>query len=755
MSHTSKLLIAVLLTTVTGGLNAQDQYNLSFEQVDTTRRPTGWQIPHSSDFQIQVDSTIHQQGKYSLEIQKISTKATFGAFSTTLPAVKGTGTIKLVGYLKTEDVANGFAGLWMRLEDNHGTVYSFDNMSDRGVKGTTDWKAYTIEFRYYERQAGKIVIGGLLAGDGKAWIDNLQVFVNDQPIRQLALKTENKTDSADLLARQLASDALTRNYAPAKISQLVDLCQIWGFLKYYHPAIGKGLYDWDSTLFSIIPRIITASQKKAYHIEEQMIDDLGPVPPCPNCKNAQDSNVKLQPDYGSLFAKDHLPATLQQKLAFIRDNYQPAPTSFYVQLTYHGGTSIQNEIDYGAATYRSAAIRLIILFRCWNIIHYYFPYRYLIKEDWNAVLPELIPRFLNAENKNEYLEACFALVGHLHDTHANIYNGKGLDSLKGVYITPFQAKFIEGRLVVTNYYTDSPAIRSQVQIGDVIQKIDGIPVDSLVSRFLPLTPASNKETQYRNLAGASNGWLLRSNNTSAELTLLHNDTQQQVTIQRIPFSKAKIFLDWSDARQKSAYQLLSDNIGYINPGKLKENDIDTIQKLFRNTRGIVVDLRCYPSTFMPFTYGALFKQDSTPFVRFTVNSQHKPGAFVSVNPLSNGGTVNQQSGSSPLPTYKGKLVIIVNSITQSQAEYTTMALQTVPGAIVVGSTTAGADGDVTNLTLPGSVVTMYSGLGVYYPDNSETQRVGVRIDVPVHATIQGIREGRDEYLEKAISLLKQ
>jgi C-terminal processing protease CtpA/Prc len=643
----------------------------------------------------------------------------------------------------------------MRLEDNHGTVYSFDNMADRGVKGTTDWKAYTIAFRYYERQAGKIVIGGLLAGDGKAWIDNLQVFVNDQQIQQLTLKTENKTDSAQIQARQQASDALKNNYSPAKLDQLVDLCQVWGFLKYYHPAIGKGLYDWDSTLFSVIPHIITASQENAHDIEEQMIDDLGPVPPCPDCKNNPDSNVRLPPDYGSLFVKDHLPASLLKKLAFIRDDYQPAPNSFYVQLTTVGGTSIQNEIDYGTAAYRSAAIRLVILFRCWNIIHYYFPYRYLIKEDWNTVLPELIPRFLNAENRNEYLEACFALVGHLHDTHANIYSGKGLDSLKGIYITPFQAKFIEGQLVVTNYYTDSPAISSQVQIGDVIQKIDGIPVDSLVSRFLPLTPASNKETQYRNLAGASNGWLLRSNNIPAELTLLHNDIQQQVTIQRIPIAKAKVFIDWSDAQQKPAYQLLPDNIGYINPGKLKETDIDTIQKLFRDTRGIVVDLRCYPSTFMPFTYGAWFKHDSTPFVRFTTNSRKTPGAFISIDPLSNGGTVNQQPGSQRLPTYKGKLVILVNSITQSQAEYTTMALQTVPGAIVVGSTTAGADGNVTNLTLPGGVVTMYSGLGVYYPDNDETQRVGVRIDVPVHATIKGIREGRDEYLEKAIALLKQ
>jgi C-terminal processing protease CtpA/Prc len=44
--------------------------------------------------------------------------------------------------------------------------------------------------------------------------------------------------------------------------------------------------------------------------------------------------------------------------------------------------------------------------------------------------------------------------------------------------------------------------------------------------------------------------------------------------------------------------------------------------------------------------------------------------------------------------------IQVNEVSQSQAEYTTMALRTAPGAKVIGSTTAGADGDVSQIPLP-------------------------------------------------------
>jgi C-terminal processing protease CtpA/Prc len=105
--------------------------------------------------------------------------------------------------------------------------------------------------------------------------------------------------------------------------------------------------------------------------------------------------------------------------------------------------------------------------------------------------------------------------------------------------------------------------------------------------------------------------------------------------------------------------------------------------------------------------------------------------------------------------YKGKVIILVNELSQSQAEYTTMALRTVPGSVVVGSTTAGADGNVSAITLPGNISTMISGLGVYYPDGRETQRIGIVPDVAVQPTIKGIREGKDELLEKAVQLIEK
>jgi len=84
-----------------------------------------------------------------------------------------------------------------------------------------------------------------------------------------------------------------------------------------------------------------------------------------------------------------------------------------------------------------------------------------------------------------------------------------------------------------------------------------------------------------------------------------------------------------------------------------------------------------------------------------------------------------------------------------------MAFQSSPNVKVIGSTTAGADGNVSYIVLPGGLNTMISGIGVFYPDGKPTQRIGVKIDEVVYPTINGIKQGKDELLDKAIEMLNK
>jgi C-terminal processing protease CtpA/Prc len=157
---------------------------------------------------------------------------------------------------------------------------------------------------------------------------------------------------------------------------------------------------------------------------------------------------------------------------------------------------------------------------------------------------------------------------------------------------------------------------------------------------------------------------------------------------------------------------------------------------------LVIDIRNYPSESLVFQLGGRLVSEPTPFVRSTRASSANPGAFAWTESL----VLTPRN-----PHHQGAVVILVDETTQSRAEYTAMALRASPNAIVAGSTTAGADGDVSEIHLPGGLSTHISGVGVFYPDGTATQRVGIVPDLEIRPTIAGIRAGRDEVLEAAVS----
>jgi C-terminal processing protease CtpA/Prc len=73
-------------------------------------------------------------------------------------------------------------------------------------------------------------------------------------------------------------------------------------------------------------------------------------------------------------------------------------------------------------------------------------------------------------------------------------------------------------------------------------------------------------------------------------------------------------------------------------------------------------------------------------------------------------------------------------------------------ATIVGSTTAGQDGNINPFTLPGGYTFNYTGMRVFNLDGSRFIGVGIPPDVAVEPTIAGIRSGKDEVLDKAIAI---
>lgn len=732
--------------------HAQPSYNLDFEQLNEDRLPKGWgmgnitgrpTLPDTAHYRL--DATHKQHGAYSLLIDWSKGSSDWTSVAYVIPKTFRGSKIKLSGYLRTENVTDGYAGLWMRIDSKWRETLAFDNMQDRGVKGTTDWKQYSVELDYDPSKARTITFGGLLVGKGKMWLDNLSITIDDvdiakaQPYAPQLTKPElDSTFNHSSGVAVISTDA-------AMVSRLSSLGMLWGFIKYYHPAVGKGEYNMDAELFRILPKVLAAKDNsEAFRIMEEWTDHFGKPEPCKKCKAiVKEDDTWLMPEYSGLFDRDVFPASLITRLEYIKANRYSEGSHYYVTSTqYVGNPEFTHEYPYPDLPYPDAGIRLLALYRYWNMIQYFYPDRHLMDENWGMVLTEFVPRFCQAADSDAYALACQELIGRIHDTHGNVW-GNQLSNVKGQLISPVSARFVENKLMVTGYYTEDAAVKDKLKPGDVIESIDGVGMDELIKKHLPHTPASNYETQLRDLPRVS-GYLLRSNKKEMQLGIDRDGQKLQVNTERIPITEKMSLLDRKPPVDKG-YKVMDGNIGYIYPALLAEKDLEKIKELMNNTKGIVIDMRCYPSVFMTFSYAEWLKPSASPFVKFTFMDPAMPGMF-RVNKGPENGRNNPQC-------YKGKLVILVNAETQSSAEYQTIALCTVPGCKVIGSTTAGADGNVTSIVLPGGINTVFSGIGILYPDGTESQRKGVKIDKVVKPSIRGVKAGRDEVLEEALKLI--
>jgi len=730
-----KILIA-LLTIVSIICQAQEpeKYNLGFEnQSESSSLSDGWF--KWGNYELTIDSVTFS-GKKSGKITSDQTGSSFGSIAYKIPANYSGKTIKLEGHMKIENVENGFAGLLLRIDGNGGSL-AFDNMQNQNITGTSGWKKYTIILNY-PKEAENIFIAGILSGKGEAWFDDFVLSIDGKNVQTLK-ETEKELSKAQL-DKEFDSGSLIQfsNLRTKDIENLELLGRVWGFLKYHHPEIAQGNYNWDYELFRFLPKYIESrNDNDRDELIINWINSLGEMKKCEKCKPT-DEKAFLKPDLTWI---DKQNEDLRNILLYVYNNRSQGKHHYIAMMPNVGNPEFKNENPYSNMAYPDDGFRLLSLYRYWNMINYFFPYKHLIDEDWNKKLKEYIPLFINTRNELEYELVAIQVIGDIQDTHANLWGGADkIDEWKGSNYPSIHVRFIENQLVVTDYYNQQLKNEVRLKIGDIITKINNMPIDKIVKEKSKYYPASNKPTKLRNIAAD----ILRSNSNTVEVEFVSgNSNPQENTLKLYPKDSLYIYRRYKKSDDKS-YKMLDNNIGYVTLQSIKGEDISNIKNEFKDTKGIIIDIRNYPSTFVPFSLGSYFVSSSTPFVKFSKGNVDNPGEFT----FSNNLVIPSQG-----KTYNGKLVVLVNELSQSQAEYTSMAFRAGDNTTIIGSTTAGADGNVSAIMLPGGLRTMISGIGVYYPSGEETQRVGIVPDVEVHPTIEGIREGKDELLEKAIEII--
>jgi C-terminal processing protease CtpA/Prc len=706
---------------------------LNFEDQKSVGPPAGW-IGKPEGTVLTDDKIVHG-GHWAARLERQADSP--GAFSTLHRAIAmdfaGT-TVELRGFLRTEQVSQ-LAGLWMR-EDGETPSLAFDNMRERPVTGTTEWTEYSIKLPVHP-EARQLFFGALLVGNGKLWVDDMQVLVDGKPVAS-APKVEHKKTVFDLDKKfDDGSGIRLDRLSEIQIGNLATLGRVWGFLKYHHPVVLAGKLHWDYELFRIAPSILQATNRTETNAAIlKWINGLGPVAHCKPCASLNEKDIQLRPDVSWLSDETMLGTELSKNLLAIYRNRTAGGHQFYLTLAPIVRNPVfKHELSYSLVKFPDPGFQLLALYRFWNIEEYWAPYRDVLGEDWSKVLAEFIPRIALAKTKDDYMLQMMALIGRAHDGHANLWSSLDVRPPTGNCQFPVTLRFIENQAVVYDNIFPKDAKESGLAAGDVITEIDGVPVKKLVETWMPYYTGSNDAARLRDIAM----FMTRGKCGDASASILRDGKPLAVKPKRVPVPPQS--MDYAHDMPGETFHLLSKDVAYLKLSTVKAANAAHYIESGVGTKALIIDIRNYPSEFMVFALGQLLVGNETPFARFTVGDLSNPGAFHWTEP---------ERLKPEKPLYAGKIAILVDEGSISQSEYTSMAFRASPRAIVVGSTTAGADGNVSRFALPGGLNTMISGIGVFYPDKKPTQRIGILPDFEVRPTIAGIRAGRDEVLEEAL-----
>jgi len=387
--------------------------------------------------------------------------------------------------------------------------------------------------------------------------------------------------------------------------------------------------------------------------------------------------------------------------------------------------------------------RILGLFKIWTVIRYLDLDSENASVDWSEALRDWIGRVEQPTTLPEYFNVLRRFTAQLNDSHVAI----GLvSSPPARNVLPIQLRPIEGRPVVVRTLKDATGNDPPVRIGDEVLAVNGKTVEELFAERRPQISASTPGALLRNLVySLFDG----QGKDTLEVTLKTESGPHTVNLKTIPPQWIPGTGGHPPLDSAPSYRVLDGGFGYINLDTLSDKETQPALRAIMDTKGLVLDMRGYPRTFIQHTLipGLTDKPMHTATSEVPVvsnpdrNRTEIEAGFRWIEPDS-------------VSHYTNPIAVLIDDRAQSAAEDFCIYLRNAKRAIFVGSTTAGADGNVTFIDLPAGRRLSFTGMRMKFADGSRFQNIGIVPDVKVEPTIRGIRAGRDEVLEKGLEVLR-
>ncbi|KFF00433.1 hypothetical protein IX39_07245 [Chryseobacterium formosense] len=552
----------------------------------------------------------------------------------------------------------------------------------------------------------------------------------------------------------------------AQKNQYYDFIKTWNFIKYYHPDVASGKVNADSLFLVTVKNINSKDNFNSVinKLSQNLNKNLTNPAPTDTSKDILAKNQNF-----NWFRKNGKISSENKNLLNTIYNHR-----FNFELLKEKLVSDEKKYSFPKTENLPPEYRLLTLAKIQGIVDYLFPHKYIMDKGFDDYFKNCLEENSKINSRKDFEVILAKLVSKFKDSHAFSFytqlNFRG-DIFNGLYYAPFDYQIVDDHLLITDIIFPEICSKAKLNIGDQITEIDGKSIKQIIDEKSKLLSVSNRNKLIYELSKYQGNLIWPNNNKQKKLTVKSQQNKKFITS-----------IDFADPKDKSQntaiaeyvgkkimakrnHNLVDKNVAYFNINRtlqfIDNVDDDKIDDVMEKILGdaaqkkaIVFDMREYPD-WGGFVFHYVYKYFSPVenyFHKYYAPNLKNIGTFYHLDkPIQNFPEIKEKT----THTYSGKVFILVNPETRSASEWYSMSLQKIfPQSFTIGQQTSGGDGDVVKVNLPGDYILEFTGNGIFYPDNSQTQQTGIRINEIVHYKDQDFLDKRDLEFERVLNSIK-
>ncbi len=389
-------------------------------------------------------------------------------------------------------------------------------------------------------------------------------------------------------------------------------------------------------------------------------------------------------------------------------------------------------------TSASILTRLAGVAMAWGVLEHFYPYFDTVGE-WDGALTGALADAAEAGDARAYERALRRLVARLGDGHGTVERSGRVAQR---YL-PVRPAWAGDELVVVGRVE---GVRDRIEIGDVIESIDGR------SAMAWLDEARGE------ISAATEGWLRFRSGMWFVMDLPTPERFEMVV--RSPGGEARVLtversVNWAEDEAWGGWGKAPENGSELAPGIVyfnlvgaEESEFERYLDVLAGSEGIVFDMRGYPDS-AAFRLMSHLTDGPVRSARWMIPEVTRPGRAGWAWGEPGRWLIQPRA-----PRLTAETVFLVSEGAISYAESIMGIVEHEEMGTIVGTPTAGTNGNVHEIMLPDGFHVMWTGMKVLKHDGSRHHGVGIVPEVEARPTPAGIAAGRDEVLEHGVQVLR-